>query len=257
MQFAVALALLLVVSPRARRRSRRGLLRSPIAFALVATVLAMWLSLGPMPNAGESRVSGLGLYGVLYDYVPGFNGVRVPARYAMIAGLFLAVLAGFGARAFLRKSVKPSAVRPSSSSVRSVLILVEGAAIPMEINRTWNQNEAMPPARVDALRAAGPAGLRARRGAAGRHRRSPSSRSATPRGRSVTSTTPPRTGSRSPTATAAASRRATRSASRGCSASPRIPKRRGSRCRTPAPRTSSFIETHLPTPPTLMRLRIG
>ena len=57
----------------------------------------MWLSLGPLPNAGESRVSGFGLYGVLYEYVPGFNGVRVPARYAMIAGLFLAVLAGFGA----------------------------------------------------------------------------------------------------------------------------------------------------------------
>ena len=50
----------------------------------------MWLSLGPMPNAGDARVSGFGLYGVLYDYVPGFNGVRVPARYAMIAGLFLA-----------------------------------------------------------------------------------------------------------------------------------------------------------------------
>ena len=25
-----------------------------------------------------ARVSGFGLYGVLYDYVPGFNGVRVP-----------------------------------------------------------------------------------------------------------------------------------------------------------------------------------
>src|SRR5204863_8861855 len=25
---------------------------------------------------------------------------------------------------------------------------VEGAAIPMEVNRTWNQNEAVPPARV-------------------------------------------------------------------------------------------------------------
>jgi len=28
------------------------------------------------------------------------------------------------------------------------LILLEGAAIPMEMNRTWNQNEAVPPARV-------------------------------------------------------------------------------------------------------------
>jgi len=139
MQFAVALALLLIVSPRARVEGAR-IMRSPIAFALVATILAMWLSLGPLPNAGESRVSGFGLYGVLYEYVPGFNGVRVPARYAMIAGLFLAVLAGFGAKQFSSYG--------SAIAVVGLLILVEGAAIPMEINRTWNQNEAMPPARV-------------------------------------------------------------------------------------------------------------
>ena len=95
MQFVIALALLLGISPRARIEAAR-LARSPIAFAFAATILAVWLSLGPLPNAGESRVSGFGLYGLLYDYVPGFNGVRVPARYAMIAGLFLAIVAGYG-----------------------------------------------------------------------------------------------------------------------------------------------------------------
>jgi hypothetical protein len=152
MQFAVALALLLAISPRARVEGAR-IVRSPIAYALFATILAMWLSLGPLPNAGEARVSGFGLYGVLYEYVPGFNGVRVPARYAMIAGLFLAVLGGFGAASILRaispKHGHDSAVRRRTVlAVISLLILVEGAAIPMEINRTWNQNEAMPPARV-------------------------------------------------------------------------------------------------------------
>ena len=154
MQFAVALALLLIVSPRARLEGAR-IIRSPIAFALVAAVLAMWLSLGPLPNAGESRVSGFGLYGVLYQYVPGFNGVRVPARYAMIAGLFLAVLAGFGAAAMLRaKAISPKHAseagvrRRTVLAVTAILILVEGAAIPMEVNRTWSQNEAMPPGRV-------------------------------------------------------------------------------------------------------------
>jgi hypothetical protein len=145
MQFAVALAVLLIVSPRARIEGAR-IMRSPIAFALVATILAMWLSLGPLPNAGESRVSGFGLYGVLYEYVPGFNGVRVPARYAMIAGLFLALLGGFGARVL----PQASSLRPQALifAVLGILILIEGAAIPMEINRTWNQNEAMPPGRV-------------------------------------------------------------------------------------------------------------
>jgi hypothetical protein len=139
MQFVIALALLLGVSPRARIESAR-MVRSPIFFALTATVLAIWLSLGPLPYAGESRVSGFGLYGLLYDYVPGFNGVRVPARYAMIAGLFLAILAGYGA--------KKIASNMAIAAIVASLILIEGAAIPMEMNRTWNQNEAVPPARV-------------------------------------------------------------------------------------------------------------
>jgi hypothetical protein len=154
MQFAIALALLLAVSPRARSEGL-SIVRSPIAFALVATILAMWLSLGPLPNAGSARVSGFGLYGVLYDYIPGFNGVRVPARYAMIAGLFLAVLAGFGAAGLFRsRMISPQHPRDAGArrwavlAVIAGLILFEGAAIPMEINRTWNQNEAMPPAQV-------------------------------------------------------------------------------------------------------------
>ena len=137
LQFVVVFALLLALSPR--MRSRLALVApSPVAFFSAATVLAIWLSLGPMPNAGEGRVSGLGLYSLLYAHVPGFNGVRVPARYAMIAGLFLAVVAGYGAR-FLNFNL---------ALVTSVLVLAEGAAIPFEINRTWNMHEATPPARV-------------------------------------------------------------------------------------------------------------
>lgn len=144
LQFVIALALLLAVSPRARIEAAR-LMRSPITFALAATILAMWLSLGPLPNAGPARVSGFGLYSLLYEYVPGFNGVRVPSRYAMIAGLFLAILAGFGFQRLLSlRTISPYFLIP----VTGFLILLEGAAIPMEINRTWNQNEAMPPPRV-------------------------------------------------------------------------------------------------------------
>lgn len=153
-QFGVALALLLIISPRARVEGAR-FMRSPIAFALIATLLAMWLSLGPIPKAGDARVSGFGLYGLLYDFVPGFNGVRVPARYAMIAGLFLAILGGFGAaRIFGATTIAPEHANESSVRRRTLfaalalLVLIEGTAIPMEINRTWNQNEAMPPARV-------------------------------------------------------------------------------------------------------------
>jgi hypothetical protein len=144
-QLIVAFGLLLAISPRARRESLR-LVRSPVVFALVLTLLAVWLSLGPIPKAGDSLVSGLGLYRVLYDYVPGFNGVRVPARYAMIAGLFLAVVAGYGMLRVLRMAGEQAQL--AVIAVFSVVILFEGAAIPMEVKRTWNQNEAVPPARV-------------------------------------------------------------------------------------------------------------
>jgi hypothetical protein len=152
MQFLIALTLLVLISPRARAGSVR-LLRSPVIFALAGTMVAMWLSLGPIPKAGDSLVSGLGLYNVLYDYVPGFTGVRAPARYAMIAGLFLAILGGFGAQVIANAVARR---RTITVSVISVLILAEGTAIPMEINRTWNQHEATPPNRVVPYAAAPP-----------------------------------------------------------------------------------------------------
>ena len=157
-QLVAAAVLLLAFSPRTRVVAARAA-RSPIVFFAIATVLAVWLSLGPLPKAGDALVSGFGLYGVLYDHVPGFNGVRVPARYAMLAGLFLAVLAGYGVAALLRLLVRLKAdatfanvasgfSRTVSTAVVALLILLEGAAIPMEMNRTWAQGEATPPARV-------------------------------------------------------------------------------------------------------------
>ncbi len=147
MQFVVATLLLLVVSPGTRATAAR-LSRTPFIFFAGATILAVWLSLGPLPKVGDAYVSGFGLYGVLYDYVPGFDGVRVPARYAMIAGLFLSVLAGYGAA--VMRGDKPSglSVRTAAIGLVCLLILIEGAAIPMELNHTWGQNEATPPGRV-------------------------------------------------------------------------------------------------------------
>ena len=149
LQFVAAAGLLLAVSPRMRHRAA-VLVKSPVVFFFCATFFAIWLSFGPMPLDGTGRASGFGIYGGLYHYVPGFNGVRVPARYAMIAGLFLAVLAGYGTGALLDppKPGASSGRRRTAVAVIAALILLEGAAIPMEINRAWAMNEAMPPARV-------------------------------------------------------------------------------------------------------------
>ena len=141
-QVVLAVALLLLVSAPTRRAAAR-LSRSPAGFCAVALLLALWLSLGPQPSAGDLNVSGFGLYRVLYDHVPGFNGVRVPARYAMIAGLFLATLSGLGAAELLKWKRGALAV-----AIAGVLILAEGTAIPMGVNHAWAQNEATPPSRV-------------------------------------------------------------------------------------------------------------
>jgi hypothetical protein len=130
LQFLVAYGLLLAVSRRARLGTVR-VFHSPIAIFVVMTVLAVVLSFGP----------NYGFYGTLYEYVPGFRGVRVPARYAMVAGLSLAVLAGYGARSLTVRS-------PVLVVATALLILLEGLAVPIEINRTWAQHEATPPARI-------------------------------------------------------------------------------------------------------------
>ena len=140
LQFLIAFGLLLAVSPPARVRSLR-VARSPIALVALLAVVAVWLSFGPS----------YGLYELLYENVPGFNGLRVPARYAMIAGLFFAILAGFGTHALLDPP-KPGELsrgrRRTAVAVIAASVLLEGTAVPIERNRTWAQNEAMPPARV-------------------------------------------------------------------------------------------------------------
>ena len=88
-------ALLLAVSPAARVRAR-SFVRGPGFFACAA-LMAMWLSLGPAPQAQGRPVEIAAPYGFLYDHVFGFVGVRAPARLAMIVVLMLAVLGGFGA----------------------------------------------------------------------------------------------------------------------------------------------------------------
>lgn len=141
-QAVVILAALLAASPGTRVMART-ILASPVVFFGGLTVVAVWLSLGPVPAAGTDRLPGLGLYALLYDHVPGFTGVRVPARYAMVAGLFLSVMSGYGAAALARARHAPALL-----AVAAVLVVADGTAIPLPVNGTWGTNEATPPARV-------------------------------------------------------------------------------------------------------------
>jgi hypothetical protein len=69
------------------------------------------------------------VYALFYRYVPGFDGLRVPARYAMILALTLAALAGRGVVAVDRRR------RRGAILVVSALIAIEACAVPIPINQ--------------------------------------------------------------------------------------------------------------------------
>src|SRR5262245_17461278 len=85
----------LAASPAAGRWAARGL-SSTRGVCALATLAAASLALGPtIRSLGRPLMDGP--YAILYAWLPGFDGLRVPARFAMLAALFLALLAGFGA----------------------------------------------------------------------------------------------------------------------------------------------------------------
>jgi hypothetical protein len=141
---AIAFIALLAISPAARARAHASL-RSPAVLCAVLTVMALWLSLGPLPQSRGQTLQGLGLYGWLYDHVPGFDGLRVPARYAMIAAVFLSVAAGYGAAAVIRRSRHGTV----TALALGALFLIEAAFVPMPLNLTWGDTGVQPPPRVE------------------------------------------------------------------------------------------------------------
>ena len=124
---AVAFALVLALSPRARVRTA-AFLRDR-GFFFVGMVLAVWLSLGPSPQALGRPLDMFAPYRLLYDYVPGFEGVRAPARFAMVALFMLSVLGGYGA-AVLAGSKWGSRLLCAVAG----MFLLEGTAVPFLVN---------------------------------------------------------------------------------------------------------------------------
>ncbi len=91
---AISVTGLLVLSPRLRAVLRVTTDLRPWALAVV--VIAWTLSLGPMPRSHGRGLDVTGPYLFLFEHVPGFDGLRVPARLAMLVCFGLAVLAGYG-----------------------------------------------------------------------------------------------------------------------------------------------------------------
>ncbi len=148
---AVAFALLLLVSPTARARTRVFLRER--GYFVAVLLAAMWLSLGPIPQSLGRPVEIVAPYRLLLEYVPGFDGVRVPARFAMIVALALAALAGYGA-AWVSRARLGRAIL----FVAAVIAVLEGTRLPFIVNgayalRDFNTPEArlFRPARAPAV----------------------------------------------------------------------------------------------------------
>jgi hypothetical protein len=142
----VALAVLLAASPRAR--SFAGNWTGSMAGIVVLLALAAFLlSLGPEIKTMGRSLRGTAPYAFFYWHVPGFDGLRVPARYGMLTMLFLSIAAGFGA-ARLEK-----AGGPLFGSLIVIVIglfaVAEGFAAPIVLNGTGPEADyASPPSRM-------------------------------------------------------------------------------------------------------------
>ena len=139
---SVVAAFALIVLSRRARAFLRGIPQSALAFYAGSLLVAFWLSLGPIITTKGVRLAGDGLYWWFYQYVPGFDGLRVPARMGMLFALFLAVLGGYGARAIERAFPGRATI---VLAFASVLFLIEASPAPIAMNGTWSVGDMKPP----------------------------------------------------------------------------------------------------------------
>jgi hypothetical protein len=139
----ISSALLLALSADARQRTV-ALLRSPTILAALLALFAVWMSLGPLPTTRGRLLQVPAIYAFFYEHIPGFNGLRVPARYAMVAGVFLSIVAGTGATT-LFKSRRAGAL----SIALACAYLMETAFVPMPVNVSWGGTFVQPPSHVE------------------------------------------------------------------------------------------------------------
>jgi hypothetical protein len=138
---AIAGIVLLALSRRARLFAA-GMPASAFGFYLGATMAAFAISLGPTPRVLGTPMVVDSPYRFLYSFVPGFDGLRVPARVGMLVALFLSVLGGYGAAALEQRW------RSGRRWILAagVLFLFEATSAPIVLNSTWGVTNLEPPA---------------------------------------------------------------------------------------------------------------
>jgi hypothetical protein len=137
----VALALGLLIPAVPRRDAVAGrppslLLPTHVSVALYVAIaaVAFVLSLGPEPALAAGWRVPTGPYEWLAAVVPGLEGLRVPARFATVVHVALAVLAGLGAARLLARLRAPS-VRGAVVCVLGAAAIAEGYMGPLPLER--------------------------------------------------------------------------------------------------------------------------
>ena len=101
-----------------------------LSFFWVAGIACALLALGPHITV-KGHTIGNGPFNLLYQYVPGFDGLRAPARFIMLVELCLAILGGLGAAVLLERG---RTIGRICVAVACAAILAESWFAPMETN---------------------------------------------------------------------------------------------------------------------------
>ncbi|HKW02376.1 MAG TPA: hypothetical protein VJN96_21310 [Vicinamibacterales bacterium] len=111
------------------------------SFWITTGIVAALLAFGPSILASGHLVAH-GPYGWVLTHVPGFDGLRVPARFLTIVTLALAVLAGMGAATVLNR-LRAGGVILVTAGI--VLVLCESWFAPMGLNQKLVPDTLVPP----------------------------------------------------------------------------------------------------------------
>jgi len=121
--FALAARFALAERLRADRRTPIGARlpdrRNPVPVYAALVAVSVWIAIGPP----------LGAWPYLYR-LPGFNFIRVPSRFMVLAMLGIAVLAGAG---FERLTARVPSARPLLGAIAGALLAAEWAVFPLSI----------------------------------------------------------------------------------------------------------------------------
>lgn len=129
---AGSLGVLLLIRAIGRRRGASPDAPRGAGFCVLALGAAALFALGPHIQAMGHRL-GAGPYAWLVG-LPGFDGLRVPARLLMVVSLFTATLAGFGAAWLLGSRRMPPWTSRAMCAAAATGILAESFMAPLPLN---------------------------------------------------------------------------------------------------------------------------